>query len=134
MTEPVEVLKGAYAAWKQSRGAGVDDWLAILAPDAKLGSLAEGAPGAEFSQGGEGHEAVRRYLERLNADWEMITFDMDDYIADGDRVAVMGHCSWRNRQSGRVISTKKADFWRFRGGKVVEFFEFYDTAEVRGLT
>jgi ketosteroid isomerase-like protein len=28
------------------------------------------------------------------------------------------------------VDTPKIDFWRFRDGKVVEFYEYYDTARV----
>jgi ketosteroid isomerase-like protein len=30
-----------------------------------------------------------------------------------------------------VVSTPKADSWRFADGKAVEFCEFYDTAQLR---
>jgi ketosteroid isomerase-like protein len=29
-----------------------------------------------------------------------------------------------------VVSTPKADSWRFADGKAVEFYEFFDTAQV----
>jgi ketosteroid isomerase-like protein len=43
---------------------------------------------------------------------------------------MIGHCSWRAKASGKVVSTPKADVWRFANGKAVEFYEFFDTAQV----
>ena len=40
------------------------------------------------------------------------------------------HCAWRFRKTGKVVWTQKADSWRLNGGKAVEFYEFYDTAQV----
>ena len=34
------------------------------------------------------------------------------------------------RASGKVVTTPKADVWRFANGKAVEFYEFFDTAQV----
>jgi uncharacterized protein len=51
-----------------------------------------------------------------------------EFIAEGDRVAVLGSTAWRNSKTGRAVDTAKADFWTFRDGKVVEFHELYDTA------
>jgi ketosteroid isomerase-like protein len=35
---------------------------------------------------------------------------------------------WHRRRSGIAIDTPKADFLRLRAGRIVEFYEFYDTA------
>ena len=34
--------------------------------------------------------------------------------------------------TGKIVETPKVDFWRFRDGKAVEFYEYYDTARVIG--
>ena len=31
---------------------------------------------------------------------------------------------------GKAFDTPKADFWRLRDGKIVEFYEYFDTAQV----
>ena len=134
MSDPVAILKDAYRKWEDSRGAGVDDWLSICAPDAHIGSIGDGQPDVEYSAGGVGLEAVRRFLVQLNADWEMIENDMHDFIHEGGRVVALGHATWRHRASGRTVSTRKCDIWRFRDDKVTDFYEFYDTAAVRGLS
>ena len=58
----------------------------------------------------------------------MINYKTEEFIAEGERVAVRGSTAWQNRKTKRVVDTPKADFWTFRDGKVTEFHEFYDTA------
>ena len=70
----------------------------------------------------------RRYFEGLLHDWEMIDYKTTVFIAEGDHVAMRGSTAWRNRHTGRVVDTPKADFWTFHDGKIVEFYELYDTA------
>jgi hypothetical protein len=60
----------------------------------------------------------------------MIEYRVDHFVAQGDRVVMLGHCSWRAKQSGQVVSTPKVDSWRFSDGKAVEFYEYFDTAQV----
>jgi uncharacterized protein len=59
----------------------------------------------------------------------MIQYKIDEYIAQGDRVVAVGSCAFRNKRTGKVLDTPKADFHKFRKGKICEFFEFYDTAQ-----
>jgi ketosteroid isomerase-like protein len=58
----------------------------------------------------------------------MVNFDMNDFVADGDRVVVIGRVAWRNKVTGKVADTPKVDIWRFRDGKAIDYAEFYDTA------
>ena len=60
--------------------------------------------------------------------------EMDEYIAQGDRVVVIGRMAWRNRATGKVAETPKLDVWRLRDGKAVDFVEFYDTARAAAAT
>jgi uncharacterized protein len=72
---------------------------------------------------------VKHYFAGLTASWEMIYYRIDEYIAQGDRVVALGHISFKNKNTGKILETPKADFHKFRNGKICEFFEFYDTAQ-----
>jgi ketosteroid isomerase-like protein len=52
---------------------------------------------------------------------------MNDFIAQRDRVVVIGRVAWRNKATGKVADTPKVDIWRFQDGKAVDMIEFYDT-------
>ena len=60
----------------------------------------------------------------------MLEFATEHFVAQGDRVVVLGRCAFRYKKTGKVVWTQKADSWRFAEGKAVEYFEFYDTAQV----
>jgi len=53
-----------------------------------------------------------------------------DMIAEGDRVAVIGSTSWTCNATGNSVETPKVDVWKFKDGRAVEFYEYFDTARV----
>jgi len=127
-SDNVEKLKAGYRQWHESKGGSVKAWLDLMVDDVKCYSLAGGAPGAEFTAAINSKKDFERYFKDLLADWEMVHYTTDHFIVEDDSVAVRGSTAWRNRKTGKVVDTPKADFWTFRDGKVVEFHEFYDTA------
>ena len=123
----VALVRAAYKEWHESRGASGQRWLELMSNGVRFRSLARGAEGMEFSRDCACREDVARYFAELARDWEMLHYTVDELIAQGDRVVMLGRCGWRSRRTGRVVDTPKADFLRVLDGKVVEFFEFYDT-------
>lgn len=124
----VEKLKPAYQRWHDTRGASVGDWLAIMHDNIEMRSLADGAKGMEFTAGRKGKEATRGYFKQLADDWEMMSYRADEFLVDGDRVVVFGHCAFRHRKTGKTAESKVAHRWRFIDGLATEFFEYFDTA------
>ena len=51
----------------------------------------------------------------------MMEFAAEHFVAQGDRVVVLGRCAWRYKKTGKVVWTLKANSWRFTDGKAVEF-------------
>ncbi len=127
--ENVAILKAAYRHWHDTKGKSVDHWLDNMADDVTFRSLAEGAKAMEFTRTSTCKDEVRHYFAGLNADWEMIYYRIDEYIAQGDRVAALGRCSFKHKKTGKILTTPKADFHKFREGKICDFFELYDTAQ-----
>jgi ketosteroid isomerase-like protein len=127
----VEILQQAYKRWSDSRGGSAEDWLKICADDIAFGSLAQGtAPGARYLAAYHSRDALRDYFDGLSRDWEMVEYAPEHFVAQGDRVVMLGRCAWKYKKTGRLVWTPKADAWRFADGKAVEFFEYYDTAQV----
>jgi uncharacterized protein len=127
----VALLKRCYQKWSDSRGGSVDDWMAVCADNIKFGSIAEGPSKVEYLTAYSRRDALATYFEGLKRDWEMIEYVTEHFIAQGDRVVMLGRCSWRFKKTGKVVSTPKADSWRFADGKAVEYYEYYDTAKLR---
>jgi len=127
----VEILRVGYKLWNDSKAspASIDYWMDQMS-DKELTwrSLAGGAAGMEFTRNAHSKPEVRRYFDELARDWAMQSFTVQEFIAAGDRVVMIGHCAWTNRKTGKTLSTPKADVIKFREGKIVDFLEFYDTA------
>jgi ketosteroid isomerase-like protein len=123
------LLREAYALWHDSKGGSIDHWLALVSENISFGSVAGGATTAlPFSTYYDNRAALSDYFELLLRDWEMIYFNAQEFIAQGEAVVMRGSTAWRNRKTGKIFVTPKLDFWRFRKGKAIEFFEYFDTA------
>jgi uncharacterized protein len=125
----VASLKEAYRLWYDTKAGSVDHWLNLMTDDVKFRSLAEGAKTMEFTRTSTCKDEVKRYFVGLTGDWEMVYYRIDEYIAQGDSVVALGQVSFKNKHTGKILETPKADFHKFRNGKICEFFEFYDTAQ-----
>jgi ketosteroid isomerase-like protein len=124
----VEKLKAVYARWHETKGGCVDEWLALLDDNVKFGSVAAGTVHLAFATTYSNKQALGAYFDGLLESWDMLHFTPHEFIVQGDAVAMRGVMSWRNKRTGKVFTSPKADFWRFRDGKAVEFFDFFDTA------
>jgi ketosteroid isomerase-like protein len=123
------LLREAYALWHDSKGGSVDHWLAIVSENISFGTLAGGASAMlPFATYYDNRAALSGYFELLRRDWEMIYFNAQEFVAQGEAVVMRGSTAWRNRNTGKIFATPKLDFWRFRNGKAIEFFEYFDTA------
>ena len=111
-----------------TRGGSVDFWMTLLDDNIKFGSLAQSAPQMQFADNYNSAIALKDYLDGLLADWEMIRCTVDEFVAEGETVVARGHVGWRHKRTGKEVDTPKIDFWRFRDGKAIEYYEYFDTA------
>jgi len=130
----VATLKHAYSRWSDTKGGSVDDWMAVCADNIAFGSIAQGqAESARYLTTYNGRNELKTYFDGLTRDWEMVEYAADHFIAQDDRVVMLGRCAWKYRKTGKIVWTPKADSWRFSDGKAVEFYEYYDTAQVHAV-
>jgi ketosteroid isomerase-like protein len=126
----VATLKEAYRVWRETKGGSVDHWMTICDENIQFGSIAQGEQRVAYMTEYKARDQLAQYFEGLARDWEMIEFKTDHFVAQGDRVVMLGSCAWRAKRTGKVVSTPKADSWRFADGKAVEYYEYFDTAQV----
>lgn len=126
--ENVAILTRLYELWSGSRAGSVEDVLAHIADDVIWRSLADGAPGMEFTRQCGCKDDVARYFSELTKAWSMKHHTVEEMIAQGERVVVLSTCAWTSNATGLTFETPKADVIRMRDGKITEFLEFYDTA------
>ena len=125
----VKILKEAYQYWSDHKEGSFEYWMDLMADNIQLNSIADGRKGMEFSRPCCCKQDVVRYFEELASEWEMIHYTVNEFIAQGERVVVIGSCGWKNRKTGKTVETPKADIIRMRNSKIIEFYEFYDTAK-----
>lgn len=126
----VAALNDAYRRWSESKGKDVDCWQAIATDDVKFGSLSAGAAHVA-NQGGGGRDGLRAFFENVAKYWNLVSFNVDEFIACDNSVVMRGRVVWQNKRTGKVFSSVKMDYWHFRDGKAVEFFEVCDTAGIQ---
>jgi uncharacterized protein len=76
----------------------------------------------------EGPEGVEHWAGAHDSMEEILEFETDDPIVDGDRTAVPGHFRGRSRQSGREWETRFVHVLTVRDGHLVRFEAHFDTA------
>ena len=125
-----EILTEAYRRWDETKGGSVSHWMSIVAEDIAFGSLAEGSSAATFTAALKGRNQLNKYFDGMLSSWSMLHYTLGFMIAEGDRVAVICSTAWRNKATTKVFETPKVDVWRFRDGRAIEFYEYYDTAKL----
>jgi uncharacterized protein len=124
-TEPRDVVRRQYLA---SAAGDLEALRATLAPDVEWTEMA-GFPLAGTYRTPEGVTA--NVMERLGAAWEGWTAHDDSYVVEGENVVVLARYTARNRATGKDIAVRVAHHFTVRGGLIVRFEQFTDTAKVR---
>ncbi|MEM9357757.1 MAG: nuclear transport factor 2 family protein [Pseudomonadota bacterium] len=128
-----DIVRAAFEAWNSCKGESVDCWMNIMAEEVNFRSLADGREDLAFTQERKSRDEVLSYLKGLSEMFEMINYKVDHYVAQGDRVVAVGSTSWKKRGTENKFDTPKVDVIRLKDGKIVEFFEYYDTAMVQAI-
>ena len=120
----VELIRDLYERY--TMGDGPECILESLADDVVWNSV--GPPDRlPFARSRRGRDGVRAYFRALNEDWEMITYKVNELIGQRDRVVALADVCYCHRTTGKLVATAKADVFRLRDGRIVDFCEFFDT-------
>jgi uncharacterized protein len=129
-----DLLEKAYTRWNETRGGSVDQWIDLADENISFGSLAEGADPDAFTRKLQGKSSLRSYFDGLTSNWTMLHHTMDRLVAEGDQVVAIGSCAWKYNKTGKIVETPIVNVWRFKNGKAVSYYEFYDTAKMFAAT
>jgi ketosteroid isomerase-like protein len=77
-----------------------------------------------------GREQVREFFNAVNDVFDIQRFEPQTFIAQGDRVVVLGEDSSRVKATGKTIDGQWAHVFTLAGEKVIGFREYVDTAAV----
>ncbi len=117
----VELVQQCYADY----GTGdIDHLIECMAPDIEW-ELAD-VPGVDFSGKRTGCDQVREFF-RLNGEQQTVReFAPREFIAQGDKVVVLGHGAWTVKATGLDFESDWVHVFTLRDGKVAAFREFMD--------
>lgn len=73
-------------------------------------------------------------MERLAAEWHDWTAHDDTYVVDGENVVVLARYTAVHKTTGKPLAVRVAHHFVVRGGRIVRFEQFTDTALVRDAT
>ncbi|MFB6890530.1 nuclear transport factor 2 family protein [Kitasatospora sp. NPDC056327] len=73
-------------------------------------------------------------MDRLADDWEDWAAHDDRYVVDGEDVVVLGRYTAVHRATRRPLTVRMVHHFTVRGGRIVRFEQFTDTALVRDAT
>jgi len=124
-TAPADVVRAQYLA---SAAADLEALRATLAPDVEWTEMA-GFPLAGTYRTPSG--VTTNVMEKLAADWDDWTAHDDTYVVDGPSVVVLARYTATNKATGRPLNVRVAHHFVVRGGLIVRFEQFVDTAAVR---
>lgn len=122
---PAEVVRRQYLA---SAAGDLAALRATLAPDVEWTEMA-GFPLAGTYRTPEG--VTTNVMEALGRDWDSWTAHDDRYVVDGEDVVVLARYTAHHRTTGKALAVRVAHHFVVRGGLIVRFEQFVDTALVR---
>jgi ketosteroid isomerase-like protein len=127
MSNNIQIVQDAYAAFGRGDVAAI---LASLDENVQWQGL-KGAEGvAPHSGRRRGKDAVREFFALVAQTTEFHRFEPREFIDGGDKVAVVGEYEATVRPSGRRVSCDWVMVFTLAGGKITEFREFTDSAQV----
>jgi hypothetical protein len=122
----IKVVQQAFAAFGQGDIPGV---LSMLAADVTWRAFGppEVLPWAGTYQG---PEQVGQFFMRLGSEVDFQQFEPQEYIAQGDRVVVLGQSQYTIKANGRMVKPEWVMIFRLRSGKIAHYQYLDDTAAI----
>lgn len=123
----LQIVQEAYAAFGRRDIGGV---LASLSDDIVWESMTGAGPHVPHAGRRTGKRAVSEFFETLLTTLDYQRFEVREFIAQGDRVVVLGSYAATPRSTGNYVEADWVMVFRLRDGLVTDFREFTDTAGV----
>jgi ketosteroid isomerase-like protein len=119
----LKTVQDIYAAFGKGDIPGI---LNVLAGDVEWQQPAGGEP--PFAGTYHGRDGAGTFFQRLAEAVDVLGFEPQEFVAQGDTVVALGNYRFRAKATGRAYDTDWAMVWRFRDGKVVKFQIHDDSA------
>lgn len=77
-----------------------------------------------------GRQAVGEFFKTLNETFEITNFQAQEFVAQGDRVIVLGTDTARLKATGKTSDFQWVHAFAVRNGKIVQFSEYGDMSPI----
>jgi len=122
----IAVVQSAYAAYARGDIGAV---LSLLTPDVDWHTIGQREDFPAFGPR-KGVPAVQEFFKTVAENIEFSEFSPREFYCDRDKVFVLGHYAMTTRKNGRKVASDWVHIFTFRGGRVMQFREFLDTAQL----
>lgn len=122
-TNNTQIVQEAYSKF----GSGdIEGLLNLMSDDIEWTTpTVEGAP---LTGKRNGRDSVAEFFGMLDESEEFSSFEPREFIAQGDRVVVLGNSAGTVKPTGRNFETDWVHIFTVKDGKVTSFKEFFDSA------
>ncbi len=121
----LDIIKEAYAAFGRGDIAAV---LSVQAPNVELEYA--GPKHIPWAGSFRGLDGAKQFFAAVEAEADIESFEPETFIAQGDRVVVLGFEKVRSKRTGRSYESYWTHSYTLAGGKIIKFREYSDTAAV----
>jgi uncharacterized protein len=122
--ENLRLVKDGYAAFGRGDLPGL---LSLLAEDVVWDMPGDGLPIAGSYRGRDG---VASFFEKLRQQADILEFQPREFLADGDRVLVVGWERMKIKATGRGADIDWVMSFTIRNGKIAAFRQYTDTKAI----
>ncbi len=122
---PADVVRRQYLA---SAHGDLEALRATLADDVEWTEMAGFPLGRHLPHP---HGVTARSWSDWAQEWDDFIVHDDTYVVDGENVVVLARYTATNKATGKDINVRVAHHFIVRGGRIVRFEQFVDTAKVR---
>ena len=126
MPTNVEIVQACFAAFQRG------DVPAILnLCDENVEWIEPGLPGIPYGGRGKGRNSATEFFRAMGDTTDVLNFAPQTYLANGDRVVVLGTEDLRAKATGKSAHTEWALDFTVQNGKVTRWQAYFDTAAVQ---
>lgn len=115
----VKAVQECYAAYGRKD---LDSFFACMTPDIDW-ELTD-VPGVAFTGKRKGCAQVAEYFDQFDEKLAIREFSPKEFIAQGDKVVVLGHSAWTTKETGNDIESDWVHVFTLSAGRVAAFREY----------
>lgn len=125
---PQDNVKIAKQAYENYRAGNIPSLLKLVSDNVEW--VLPEVPGVAVSGTRQGRDGVTDFFRTLEESQEVISFEPQQFIAQGDKVVVLGRYSFRVKGTRQQFDSDWAHLFTIQNGQITRFQEFTDTAAV----